>query len=49
MTTPADLGASPASPEARTRPTSTTVLAFDVGGTKLAAALVSGEGRILVR
>jgi glucokinase len=25
------------------------VLAFDIGGTKLAAALVSGEGRILVR
>ena len=49
MTIPADLGASPASPEDRTRPTSTTVLAFDIGGTKLAAALVSGEGRILVR
>jgi glucokinase len=25
------------------------VLAFDIGGTKLAAALISGEGRILVR
>jgi glucokinase len=50
MTTPAeDVGASPASPADATRPTSTTVLAFDIGGTKLAAALVSGEGRILVR
>jgi glucokinase len=36
-------------PAEPTPPTATTVLAFDIGGTKLAAALVSGEGRILVR